>query len=154
MPKERPSPADGDDVLRSPGYLLMKAGHYIGIEFDAVLTSLGLSAREFLVLSFARTSATLSQQELAARLGLDPTIVVGLVDGLEQRDLLKRSKHPDDRRRNVLALTPAGVRAHDRATAAAVDAQQRFLEPLSADERTALQRTLLAVLTPRLPWLC
>ena len=43
--------------------------------------------REFLVLTFVRAADGLSQQELSARLGLDPTIVVGLVDGLEDRDL-------------------------------------------------------------------
>ena len=68
---ERMTAAD-DDVLRSAGYLLMKAGHYIGIEFDAALTSLGLSGREFLLLSFVRSASGLSQQELSARLGARP----------------------------------------------------------------------------------
>ena len=63
--------ADDDDVLRSAGYLLIKAGHYIGMEFDAALTSLGLSGREFLLLSFVRSASGLSQQELSARLALD-----------------------------------------------------------------------------------
>ena len=40
------------------------------------------------MLSFVRAADGLSQQELSARLGLDPTIVVGLVDGLEERGLM------------------------------------------------------------------
>ena len=94
-----------DDVLRSAGYLLIKAGHYIGLDFDAALTELGLSGRELLLLSFVRSSSGLSQQELSTRLGLDPTIVVGLVDALEDRGLVRRAKDPADRRRNVLAGT-------------------------------------------------
>ena len=63
-----------------------------------------MSGREFLVLSFVRAADGLSQQELSARLGLDPTIVVGLVDGLEDRGLMSRTKDPADRRRNVLSV--------------------------------------------------
>jgi len=145
--------AADDDVLRSAGYLLMKAGHYIGIEFDAALTSLGLSGREFLLLSFVRSASGLSQQELSARLALDPTIVVGLVDALEDRGLVRRAKDPADRRRNVLSATSEGETIHDAAIAAARRAQDDFLAPLSAPQRTQLAKALRAVLTPRLAWL-
>src|SRR5689334_19152115 len=100
--------APADDVLTSAGYLLLKAGHHIGNDFDAALTTLGLTGREFLVLSFVRAADGLSQQALAARLGLDPTLVVGLVDGLEARGLVTRTKDPADRRRNLLGLTEEG----------------------------------------------
>ena len=49
------------------------------------LDALGLTGREFLVLTFVRTGDGLSQQGLSERLGLDPTLVVGLVDALEDR---------------------------------------------------------------------
>jgi len=145
--------AAADEVLTSAGYLLMKAGHYIGAEFEAALTSHGLSAREFLVLSFVRSSSGLSQQELSARLALDPTIVVGLVDALEERELMTRAKDPADRRRNVLSLTAKGRRAHDAAVAAAAKAEDAFLAPLSTAQRKELATALRAVLTPRLGWL-
>ena len=147
----RMTPAD--DVLSSAGYLLLKAGHYIGSEFDAVLTTLGLTGREFLVLSFVRAADGLSQQALAARLGLDPTLVVGLVDGLEDRSLMTRSKDPADRRRNVLALTAEGTAVHDAAVAAAGRAEEAFLDPLTPRQRTELRTALRAVMAPRLPWL-
>ena len=142
-----------DDVLRSAGYLLMKAGHHIGADFDAALTSVGVNGRELLVLSFVRAADGLSQQELSGRLGLDPTIVVGLVDGLEARGLMTRSRHPADRRRNVLALTDAGVAAHDSAVAAARRAEDAFLGPLTPRQRTELATALRAVMAPRLGWL-
>ncbi len=145
--------AADDDVLRSAGYLLMKAGHYIGIDFDAALTSLGLSGREFLLLSFVRSASGLSQQELSARLALDPTIVVGLVDALEDRGLVRRAKDPADRRRNVLSATSEGEAIHDAAIAAARRAQEAFLAPLSPTQRTQLAKALRAVLAPRLAWL-
>lgn len=145
---------DHDSVLQSAGYLLMKAGHYIGTDFEAVLAKFDLSGRDFLVLSFVRASDELSQQQLSERLNLDPTIVVGLLDSLEQRDLLSRAKHPADRRRNVLALTDGGRRLHDTAVAAAASAEEAFLAGLDHAERVQLREMLRTVLTPRLAWLC
>ena len=145
------SPAD--DVLTSAGYLLLKAGHHIGNDFDAALTTLGLTGREFLVLSFVRAADGLSQQALAARLGLDPTLVVGLVDGLEERGLVTRTKDPADRRRNLLGLTDEGTAGHDAAVAAARQAEEAFLDPLSPRQRAQLRTALRAVMAPRLPWL-
>jgi len=145
--------APADDVLTSAGYLLLKAGHYIGLEFETELDALGLSGREFLVLTFVRTGEGLSQQGLSERLGLDPTLVVGLVDALESRSFLRRAKDPNDRRRNILSLTPAGVAVHGKAVAAARRAEQSFLAPLWQAQRAELRAALRAVMAPRLPWL-
>lgn len=140
-------------MLRSPGYLLMKGGHYIGVEFESVMAAFDLSGREFLVLSFARASDDLSQQQISERLHLDPTIVVGLIDALELRGLVERRKSATDRRRNAISLTAAGVALHDDAVAAATTSQQAFLEPLTAAEQDALRSALLKLLAARLPWL-
>ena len=140
-------------MLTSAAYLMIKAGHYLGQGFEAALADLGITAREFLVLTFVRAADGLSQQELSARLGLDPTIVVGLVDGLEDRDLMSRRRDPADRRRNVLSATPAGEDLLAEAVAAAARAEADFLGPLDPDQREELRRWLLAVMRPRLPWL-
>jgi DNA-binding MarR family transcriptional regulator len=142
-----------DEVLTSAGYLLIKAGHVIGMEFDAALDALGLTGREFLVLSFVRAARGLSQQELSTRLGLDPTLVVGLVDGLEGRHLMRRAKDPTDRRRNLLSATDEGLAVHEKAVAAAGRAEAAFLAPLSVPERDALRVALRRVMAPRLAWL-
>src|SRR6476619_5101680 len=128
-----------DPVLTSAGYLLLKAGHYMTQEFEAALAALGLTGREFLVLSFVAPDGQLPQQELTERLGLDPTIIVALVDALEERRMLTRRRDPADRRRNVLALTAAGRRLHSRAVAAAAEAEAAFLDPLGPKQRKELQ---------------
>ena len=142
-----------DPVLTSAGYLLLKAGHYMGQDFDDTLKSLALTGREFLVLSFVSAAEGLSQQELADRLGLDPTIIVGLVDTMEDRGLMTRTRDAADRRRNVLGLTSTGHELHTRAVEAAAAAQAEFLAPLSEAEREKLRKLLHAVMAPRLRWL-
>ena len=145
--------ATSDPVLTSAGYLLLKAGHYMGQEFEAALAAIGLSGREFLVLSFVADGEALPQQVLTERLGLDPTLIVGLVDALEDRKLVVRRRDPADRRRNVLGLTAAGRKLHRRAADAAAAAEAAFLAPLSGAERKQLQGLLRTTMQPRLRWL-
>ncbi|MGH1503773.1 MAG: MarR family winged helix-turn-helix transcriptional regulator [Acidimicrobiales bacterium] len=145
--------ADDDPLLGSAGYLLLKAGHYIREEFEAGLRAVDLNAREMLVLSFVGATAGLSQQELSKRLGIDPTLIVGLVDQLEGRGLMERNRDPEDRRRNVLSLTAAGEALQADAMETATRIEDDFLAPLSPDERVALRGLLRSVMMPRLAWL-
>ena len=100
---------------------------------------------------FVTATEGLSRQELAARLGLDPTIVVGLVDGLEDRGLLVRSKDPEDRRRNVLTLTRAGSALRTKAIRSVRTIEDGFLAPLPYVQRANLRTVFHAVLAPGWP---
>ncbi len=140
-------------MLTSPGYLLLKAGTQFHVVIDEALASLGLNGRQLLVLTFVGSEEHLSQKMLSTRLGLDPTIVVALVDELEGRKLLVRERDPDDRRRHRLRLTAPGRKLHAKALRTVTDAEREFLTPLDRGERAELRRLLVATMTPRLPWL-
>ena len=142
--------ADGPAVLSATGYLLMKAGVLIGRSFDGVLDSFGLTARQFLLMSVVCESKSESQLEVSRHLHLDPTIVVGLVDELETRGLITRTRHPDDRRRSVLELTPAGAKLLHKATARTTAAEQAFLAELSQSEQRSFREALARVVVPKL----
>jgi DNA-binding MarR family transcriptional regulator len=145
---------DGTDpILTSPGYLLLKAGVKIQIVIDDTLAALDLTGRLFLVLTYVGSSERLSQLELSRRLGLDPTIVGGLLDDLEERGALTRRRDPADRRRHQLELTAKGRKLHAKAAAAVAAAEADFLDPLDAAERSHLRDALLQVMRNRLPWL-
>ena len=142
--------SDRPAVLSAAGYLLMKAGVLIGRSFDAVLDSCGLTARQFLLMSVVCESKSESQLEVSRHLHLDPTIVVGLVDELEANGLITRQRHPDDRRRFVLELTPAGHKLLRKATARTTAAEEAFLAELSRAEQVAFRDTLVRVVVPKL----
>ena len=144
--------AAADPVLTSPGYLLLKAGTHFHTIIDEALAALDLTGRQFLVLTFAGGRDALSQSELSTRLNLDPTIVVGLIDGLEARGAIRRERDPADRRRSLLELTAAGRRLHTKAASAVETAEREFLGPLSAGDRKDLRRLLLEVMQHRIPW--
>ena len=87
----------------------------------------GITARELAVLLFLDGREPESQQQAAARLGIDRTTMVGLLDSLERKNLVARRPDAGDRRRNVVVLTDAG-----RATAPSGDGRQRRRRARSA----------------------
>ena len=110
----------------------------------------GVNARELAVLQFLDGREPESQQQAAARLGIDRTTMVGLLDSLEGKDLVARRPDTEDRRRNVVVLTDAGQEKLQQATQASDTAEQELLAPL--DEREAAQfRALLERVTEARP---
>lgn len=145
--------ASGDPVLTSAGFLLLKAGTQFHGIIDDALEALDLTPRQFLVLTFAGSEKPLSQSELSARLALDPTIVLGVIDGLEERGLIRRERDASDRRRSLVELTAEGRELHSKAAAAVAAAEREFLGPLPGADRKELRRMLVEVMQHRLAWL-
>ncbi len=112
------------------GYLLKHAHLSFASFANAALAPYGIDGRELAVLAFLSGQSLLSQQEVAHRLGVDRTTMVALIDGLEGKGLVERNPHPDDRRKNIVALTAAGRETMAGAAQAADDTERRFLEPL------------------------
>lgn len=123
-------------------YLLKRAFLTLEELHDELLTPLGLNARELAVLLFLDGREPESQQQAALRLGVDRTTMVGLLDTLEHKDLVIRRPHTDDRRRNVVDLTPAGRTTLKRAIRASDRAEQQLLAELD-DLEAAQLRSLL-----------
>src|SRR4051794_11543438 len=116
-------------------FLLVRLGAYAGSRFVEALEPLGIEPRHFGVLVRLVDHEGSSQQELGARLDLNPTRMVFLIDDLEGRGLVERRPNPDDRRRHALYLTEAGRTTLDRARVVARHHGQAMGQGLSAAER-------------------
>jgi DNA-binding MarR family transcriptional regulator len=130
------------------GFLLKHARERLGELTAEVLAPFGVTGRQVAVLIAVDDRVPLSQQEVARRLGVDRTTMVDLIDELEAKGLVQRRQDPADRRRNVVALTPAGTAALDGASRATRDAEQRFLAALSGPQAAAFRAALHAVAFP------
>jgi DNA-binding MarR family transcriptional regulator len=130
------------------GFQLSKCGWWLEQRLEAALEPLGIRVRHFLVLAMLSSSDSLSQQEMADFLLLDPTLMVGLVDDLEARGLCTRTRNPSDRRRYTVRITEAGLDLHRRARAHADRVGEEVFEPLSSDERRVLSRAIGQVMEP------
>ncbi|OHV44520.1 MarR family transcriptional regulator [Parafrankia soli] len=83
-----------------------------------------------------------SQAALGRRCGLDRSDVVAMVNELVDRELIERTPDPADRRRNIITITPAGIRHLRRLDKLLAQIQDELLAPLSANERDQLVRLL------------
>ena len=130
------------------GYLLKHAQLGLAELTAAALEPYGLTGRELAVLTVLASGEPASQQQAAQRLGVDRTTMVALVDVLEDKGLVQRHAHTEDRRRNVVELTEKGHDRLDQAGQAAQEAERRFLAPLSRKDAQRLKAALLAVIQP------
>jgi DNA-binding MarR family transcriptional regulator len=83
-----------------------------------------------------------TQQQLADALGIHRKVMVGLLDDLEQRDLVERRRHPGDRRAHAIHLTEAARGLLPRARRVADQHEGEILTPLDAGERAQLVAVL------------
>jgi DNA-binding MarR family transcriptional regulator len=77
---------------------------------EIVLADVGLTVNQYRVLTFAELGAP-SLREMGVRLAMKPPNVSVLVDGLVDRGLVERRRHPRDGRRFDVVLTRGGTRA-------------------------------------------
>ena len=68
----------------------------------------GLRSGTFSTMALISANPGCSQSDIAKHIGTDKSIVVAIVDDLEQRGLAERRRSTQDRRRNALTLTPDG----------------------------------------------
>jgi DNA-binding MarR family transcriptional regulator len=105
------SPPAGDAARATRVWALMRA--LVLDRYDRraeVCAALGMSFFRIKVLRMvAEEPATMGV--LAERLNSDPPYITLLVDDLQQRGLVVRTEHPDDRRRKIVSATPEGRRA-------------------------------------------
>jgi DNA-binding MarR family transcriptional regulator len=120
------------------GYRLIKLGEMLMSTAEDALAPLGVRPRHFNVLATLAADASLSQQDLSRLLGIDPNVMVGVVDDLERLGFATRVRNPLDRRRHIIELTPTG-RGVVKGGAALLDAAEaKVFGLLSAKERATL----------------
>ena len=108
---------------------------------------LGMQLRHLVALSYVRDHDTCPQHELAEAFCMDANNVVLLLNELEQLRYATRLRDPDDRRRHLVQLTPAGAEALRLAERAQEAIEDDVLQALDADERTTLWQLLTRALS-------
>ena len=107
---------------------------------------LGVKLKEFVALTYLRESTRATQQKLAKTLMLDANNCVILLNGLEEGGLIERTRDPEDRRRHIVAITPKGHRALEKAERQLETVEDDVLGKLSLDERDELRELLAKAL--------
>jgi DNA-binding MarR family transcriptional regulator len=135
-PDRTPDPApEGRSRATFAAFLLAQLGSHAAKQFAERLAPLGLTPPHAGILRRLGNSSGISQRELAARLGMHASRLVGVVDEMESLGLVVREANTDDRRTYSLQLTPKGretmqeiakvSRQHNDALCAALNAQEK-----------------------------
>jgi DNA-binding MarR family transcriptional regulator len=132
------APTKDSEAGTGCGILLARVARMSGQALGQALEALRMSGHEFAILHRLDQGGSVHGRELSRTLRLHPSNLVALLDQLEADGLIARRRDPSDRRRQIIKLTPAGTKRLRLATAAAAEAEQELLSPLTADERQAL----------------
>jgi DNA-binding MarR family transcriptional regulator len=104
--------------------------------------ALDITPLQYAVMAAARAAPGVDQIGVSDNVGLDRTTVVGIVDRLERKGLMKRRADPHDRRVRQLFLTDAGQTRLVELQPALDHVHRRLLDPLTEDERESLMRLI------------
>jgi DNA-binding MarR family transcriptional regulator len=103
----------------------------------------GLRPRHLIALRLLSEDGPASQQRLTESLRLDPSNVVGLLNELEERDLITRRRDRSDRRRHIVEISPRGEEELCLACTRLRLVEDELLSALSAEEKTTLYHLLV-----------
>jgi DNA-binding MarR family transcriptional regulator len=124
------------------GALLSQVGRSVSKGFHEALAPLDLEPRQYLLLGRVAAAEGCSQQAVGGSLQIPPSRMVGLVDALQERGLIRRVPNPADRRAYGLRLTPAGHRLLAAAKPISEAFEAEICEPFSPVERDLLVELL------------
>src|ERR1700749_5041915 len=93
--------------------LIARIARAVRQRFEQALAPLGLRQRHVVALSYLRGHGPTAQQTLAEQLCMDASSLVGLLNQLEDEDLVVRRRDRADRRRGLIELSERGQSALD-----------------------------------------
>ncbi len=104
-----------------------------------------LSPEQFLVMDTLWDEGVLTQQQIADITMRDKNSIVKLIDGLESRKLVKRISNPEDRRQNLIKVTPYSMKIRDDVETIAYESVYKIIGEISRDDLKLFVRVLAAM---------
>jgi DNA-binding MarR family transcriptional regulator len=123
------------------GFMLRQAAQRHSMLFAQIIGE-DLTTTQWAALAKLNELGDSPQNHLGRAVAMDAATVKGVVDRLVRRGLVATRRDPEDGRRLVVALTPAGTELVKRTFAAAHRVTQEVLAPLTPDEVSEFRRLL------------
>ena len=139
------------ELVASSAFLLGRLGVGIKEQMFETFERAGFNPYHYSVLALLDEAPRTTQVEIADALRLDRSQLVGLLDGLEERNLIERRRDPSDRRRHLVSLTPDGKRQLQSLRKLVKWIEGEIFAPLDPEERAQLHDLLLRVAGHRDP---
>lgn len=127
------------------GFHVRMANVAIYRDFTSAMSKLDITQRQAATLSLVEANPGTSQVAIANKLNSDRATIMAMVDRLEARGLLTRTRSREDRRRQELYLTPLGQKTCKDARALIGEHERRFTSMFTKDELEAFLDALKRV---------
>lgn len=124
------------------GMFIRRAHQRASAIFSRHFAGAGLSPLQFTALITVRDQGRVSQNLLGRLIHVDPATIMGVVNRLVDRNLLRRLPDPSDKRRTLLAITSDGLKLTETLEQAGHDVTTETLAPLTPEEQAALYELL------------
>ncbi|MEM9382156.1 MAG: MarR family transcriptional regulator [Planctomycetota bacterium] len=137
------------DTLPFPhvtGYWVNRLGAAFRTEVDRELRDLDLTRRQVGMLHFIHRAGQVTASDLTRTIGVDSTAVTRMIDRLEDKGLVSRSKDPDDGRRHIVELTTAARRMMPRLAKKAHRVETAFEEGIAPDDLATFHAVMMRML--------
>jgi DNA-binding MarR family transcriptional regulator len=145
-PRDVPAP-----LADRTGFLLSRAHFSSRDRANELLRPLNIVVRHFGLMSLLDAHGASSQQALARRLSVSPTMITQIVDEVEERGLAERRRNPHDRRSYLVSLTAEGKRRLEAARRVAGTAAEEIAAAIGEDGDRELRGLLLKMLGATAP---
>jgi DNA-binding MarR family transcriptional regulator len=132
-------------MLKKPTWLISRAFARSSRLLAEAFEAAGARGYHYRLLAALEEFGPSSQADLGRRTSIDRSDVVAALNELADRGLVRRSPDPEDRRRNVITITPAGIDRLRTLERIVLGVQERLLAPLSTTDRTRFVRLLTRV---------
>jgi len=119
---------------KMPGFLMRRCSQISVAILHESTAAYDLTVTEWAILWALEVSSGIDQTGLSNWLAVDRSSIARLVDGLEKRNLLKRSPSADDKRVKCMYSTKKGSNAFNKARDSVELAQEQIMEPLTKAE--------------------
>jgi DNA-binding MarR family transcriptional regulator len=124
------------------GLLLARNGQVTNARIREALGVTGLTTRHGMTLMHLSDGGPVSQQALIELVGVDPSVLVAILNDLEGHGLAQRRRDPTDRRRHLVEITPAGADMLITVDAAIAAVEHDLFADLAIDEVAHLRELL------------
>jgi DNA-binding MarR family transcriptional regulator len=142
-PTSEPSPPlDLGPLPGLVGYALRRAQLAVFQDFVETMASLDVRPGQYSVLLLIAINPGVSQTEISEALGIKPTNLAVLLNGLQARGLTERRRDAADKRAHALHLTATGKTLMRRLDGLIEEHEQRVTASLGPDGKARLLKLL------------